>query len=295
MTREEILTAIRKLAEKLGRVPSLEELKTMTPVGRRAVRRLFTTYANALRECGMKSRASCPRILMSQLFEDWAKVAQQLKRLPTAVEYDQIGAYSIRPLQKRCGSWGRVPHMMMRYAQEHGLDQQWPDVMALARAEKELNWPAVESLWPVPGGPGWDVFTNRPVYGTPMNTCPMGHAPTNEMGVVFLFGVMARDLGYIATLLQSEFPDCEALRKMMPDRWQRVRIEFEFESRNFLKHGHDVNGCDMIVCWKHNWPECPLEVVELRKLIGKFLPLINTDNTDQEKGLQLIYTDNTDR
>ena len=29
---------------------------------------------------------------MSQLFDDWAKVVQQLKRLPTAVEYDQIGA-----------------------------------------------------------------------------------------------------------------------------------------------------------------------------------------------------------
>jgi hypothetical protein len=269
MSREEVVTVIQELAKKLGRVPSLDELKTMTPVGRRAVRRLFTTYGNALRECGMKSRASCERIWMSQLFDDWAKVVQQLKKLPTAVEYDQMGAYSIKPLQKRCGSWGRVPHMMMRYAQEHGLEQRWPDVMALARAEMELNWAAMESLWPVPGGPGWDVFANRPVYGTPMNTCPMGHAPTNEMGVVFLFGVMARDLGYIVTLLQSQFPDCEALRRMTPDKWQRLRIEFEFESRNFLTHGHDVNGCDMIVCWKHNWPECPLEVVELSKLFGK--------------------------
>jgi hypothetical protein len=269
MSREEVVTVIQELAKKLGRVPSLDELKTMTPVGRRAVRRLFTTYGNALRECGMKSRASCERIWMSQLFNDWAKVVQQLKKLPTAVEYDQMGAYSIKPLQKRCGSWGRVPHMMMRYALEHGLDQQWPDVMALARAEMELHWPDVESLWPVPGGPGWGALTNRPVYGTPMNTCPMGHAPTNEMGVVFLFGVMARDLGYIVTLLQAQFPDCEALRRMTPDKWQRLRIEFEFESRNFLTHGHDVNGCDMIVCWKHNWPECPLQVVELSKLFGK--------------------------
>ncbi len=32
MTREEILTAIRGLAEKLGRVPSLDELHTKTAV-----------------------------------------------------------------------------------------------------------------------------------------------------------------------------------------------------------------------------------------------------------------------
>jgi hypothetical protein len=46
-----------------------------------------------------------------------------------------------------------------------------------------------------------------------------------------------------------------------------VRIEFEFRSRTFRDHGHDPDGCDLIVCWEHNWPECPLEVVELRKVI----------------------------
>jgi len=31
-------------------------------------------------------------------------------------------------------------------------------------------------------------------------------------------------------------------------------------------------GCDPIVCWKHNWAECPLEVLELSKLVE--LPLV---------------------
>ncbi|MHA1727973.1 MAG: hypothetical protein ACTSWY_04500 [Promethearchaeota archaeon] len=33
-------------------------------------------------------------------------------------------------------------------------------------------------------------------------------------------------------------------------------IEFEYESSNFEKHGHDINGCDAIICWiddKKNW------------------------------------------
>jgi hypothetical protein len=48
-----------------------------------------------------------------------------------------------------------------------------------------------------------------------------------------------------------------------------VRIEFEFESRNFRDHGHPVNGCDVIVCWPHNWDECPenMQVVELSSVI----------------------------
>ncbi|MBZ5507354.1 MAG: hypothetical protein LAO78_17990 [Acidobacteriia bacterium] len=66
--------------------------------------------------------------------------------------------------------------------------------------------------------------------------------------------------------IQAEFPDCDALRYVGEHKWQRVRIEFEYESRNFLTHMHPVSRCDLIVCWRHNWPECPLEVIELQSL-----------------------------
>jgi hypothetical protein len=46
---------------------------------------------------------------------------------------------------------------------------------------------------------------------------------------------------------------------------QRVKIEFEFESRNFLRHNHDPELCDVIVCWEDNWPDAPLEVIELKR------------------------------
>ncbi len=266
MTREEIMTTIRGLAEKLGRVPSLAELKTMTPVGRRTVRNEFTTYTNALIACGMETGRKF-RIPMEALFDDWARVTRQLKKPPSSMAYEENGVHSAKAVLARCGSWRRVPHMMLKYAQEHGLEKQWPDVVAMARTEKELSWPATESLWPGHAAARWDVFTNRPVYGTPMNRAPLAHAPTNELGVVYLFGTMARELGYIVTLLQAEFPDCEALREVQPGRWQRVRIEFEYESRNFLKHGHRTDGCDMIICWVHNWPECPLEVLELKSAV----------------------------
>ena len=96
----------------------------------------------------------------------------------------------------------------------------------------------------------------------------MLNEPTNEQGVIFLFGAMAVQLGFMVTLIQTAFPDCQALRMVAERRCQQVRIEFEYESRNFLRHAHDVNGCDVIVCWVHNWPECPLEVIELSKEIA---------------------------
>jgi len=49
-----------------------------------------------------------------------------------------------------------------------------------------------------------------------------------------------------------------------------VSIEFEFESRTYREHGHPLQGCDVIVCWRPNWPECPahLEILELSRVLG---------------------------
>ena len=61
------------------------------------------------------------------------------------------------------------------------------------------------------------------------------------------------------------------MREVATGRWQRVRIEFEFRSRNFVLHRHKKEGCDPIVCWVHGWPECPesLEVVELSAAVKR--------------------------
>jgi hypothetical protein len=100
-----------------------------------------------------------------------------------------------------------------------------------------------------------------------MCRCPRNRG---NFSVVFLFGMVARELGYLVEAVQTGYPDCsEAKRQIGPGKWQRVRIEFEYESRNFRDHRHPVNGCDIIVCWRHNWPDClqNLEVLELRTVI----------------------------
>ncbi len=48
-----------------------------------------------------------------------------------------------------------------------------------------------------------------------------------------------------------------------------MTIEFEFATRNFLDHKYPPDGCDLIVCWLHNWPDWPehIEVIELRRVV----------------------------
>jgi hypothetical protein len=117
------------------------------------------------------------------------------------------------------------------------------------------------------------IFADRPVYGAPMPTRGLAYEPVNETGVVLLFGILAWNLGFHVERVQTDFPDCEAMFEVQPGKWQRVRIEFEYESRNFKIHRHPVDKCDMIVCWRHNWTECPrrLKVVELREVIDRVI------------------------
>lgn len=95
---------------------------------------------------------------------------------------------------------------------------------------------------------------------------PLDFAPTNELGVVYLFSHLARRrFGVRVERVGVGYPDCVAYKD-----GQRIRIEFEYRSRNFAVHRHNPSACDWIVCWIHDWPGVPsrLRVIELRKEFG---------------------------
>ena len=105
-----------------------------------------------------------------------------------------------------------------------------------------------------------------PEYGEALDFPGLRRAPINELGVVYLFGLMSRTLDFDVEAVHSAFPDCSAKRLIdrKRNRWKQVRIEFEYKSSNFLLHQHESKHCDLIVCWIHDWPDCPLEVIALK-------------------------------
>jgi hypothetical protein len=268
VTKEEVLVSIRECAEKIGHAPSLTELRINTGVMERHVRKHFLTYKRALEECGMVREGAGFKVSPEALFKDWAELVRSTGKLPTLAEYDMHSKYSHRPLISRFGSWRQVPMGLLGLAEENGWEVEWKDVVDVLRerwrdAGMSVKTCKRQRLTPAEMG----IFTDRPTYGPPVLQMPLAHGPTNELGVVFLFGFLALKLGFVVTRIQPEFPDCEAMLEVQPGIWQRVRVEFEKEGRNFVRHLHNVAEADVIVCWEHNWPECPLKVVELKKIL----------------------------
>lgn len=268
MTKEEVIAAVKECADRVGHAPSMAEFRKMAQVSKNQIRKNFGTYSKALAASGMERRGAGYRVSTRALFLDWAGVASNLEKIPTMTDYELFGKYSPRPLMTRYKTWSQVPTAMLQCAREEGLEGEWEGVLKIigdhlqtqAEQARTSGTPYRHDLKP-------RVLTDQPIYGQPLLNSVLTYAPTNEAGVVLLFGSVARELGFSILRVQTEFPDCEAMRRVEQDRLQRVRIEFEYESRNFLTHMHPVSGCDLIVCWSHNWPECPLEVVELRKYL----------------------------
>jgi hypothetical protein len=283
MTKEEIVSAIRVCAKKLHRTPTLRELRAMANVPAKHVYKRWGGLSNALRAAGLEGIGPGYSPAEETVLRDWASVARKLKKLPSILEYERAGRFSGKPFQRLYGSWRGTADGFCTFASKHQMKRQWRDVLEMIAAGRAGNTAATSRTAACTNATvrrategkdhGWKkmfrkggILRDRPVYGAPLPWPELAHAPVNELGVVFVFGMMARKLGFVVHRLQAGFPDCIAMREVAPGLWQRVRIEFEFESRNFKKHKHRKDKCDVIVCWKHNWKDCPLDVVELSEL-----------------------------
>jgi len=384
--RDEIIAAIKKCAERLGRAPSQAEFRRASKISWYQVYKHFRGMRQAVRASGLEPGPRGGALDVNALTLDWARVVRKLGRLPSRAEYCEHGIHHAGTLHARI-VWSQMAHKFVLLVREFHLEREWADVVkivvgkfplletsiqqsALSTQPEGSNWQLANSNWQEPftakdvegakeeerntyhgdtetrrtaeylplmatdntdrqrggmrlgkvvaaalaieilmaaqrtqidanqnletqnlepqraqsnteemhalldrtGAYGGQEPCGRPVvYGEPLGLAAMAHAPTNELGVLFLFGIVAADLGFRVERLQAAFPDCEAKREVAPGKWELVLLELEIYSRNFKSHRHDPRGCHGIVCWKHNWPDCPewLEVIELSKVVKR--------------------------
>ncbi len=288
--KRQILKAIATVAEELGRTPTLLEFTARSGISRHYVSLIFAKWNDAVRAADLEPLRLKEQLEDAELLRDWGLVVRQKRRIPTQYAYWRQGKHNPRTLQQRFGGWSAVPEAFRKFAMRK---PEWADVVgyisrpspAGLSQSKEKGRPSTENLaWSVrpksssipPKEPPATAPASR-TYGNPMHFPGFRHEPVNEQGVILLFGMVARELGYMIEAVQSGFPDCEAKRQIAPSRWQRVNIEFEFESRNFRDHGHPVSGCDVIVCWRHNWDDCP-DHVEVLELCTQIKSLANSED-----------------
>lgn len=256
--RDTILETLRNLAQRLGK-STLTKRDVQTVLSSSTVCQYFGNVGNAIEAAGLDCRKPGenfrdrpPELSDAKLFGSILHVEEQLGRVPGANEYASRGAYSARPF-KRFGKWADVIAHYEKWKAEGGTNGEPPPERTLSRVVPTFQ----------------THISPAQLYGEPIDFRGLRHAPINEQGVVYVFGMVSRELGFYIEAIQQGFPDCEGkyLHDAKKNLWAKARIELEFRASSFREHGHDANQCDFIVCWINDWPDCPLRVIELSKEI----------------------------
>lgn len=251
--RDALIERLQALARTLNRRHiTQEQFHRETGISRDRVRQLFGTHGAMLRSAGL-STYQRRHLGKEELLRALRNACVAAGGIVSRAQASHYGAYSQSTYLRHWRSWRHVLMALREWVTEQDPGFTWLSAL------------------PAPGGAMPPVLirgrSGSVLYGAPLNFRGMLHEPVNEQGVVLLFGTLAQELDFAIERVGVGFPDCEAKQRISAG-WRRVRIEFEYQSRNFREHKHDPAACDMIVCWQHNWPECPLEVLELKAAVA---------------------------
>lgn len=213
-----------------------------------------------------------PKLSDDELLQEIIRLTKELGKQPPTTEMNAKGHYSDFPYRKRWGSFDKA--CQLAYA-KYGFPDAWNSDAANVRERPQSPSPSAVSRVVVPKTykPTERPRRKKVQFGEPIDFRGLRFAPINEQGVVYVFGMISRELGFLIESIRTDYPDCEGKRCVDANkqRWEHVLIEFEYQSSNFREHGHSAEDCDLIVCWIHDWEECPIEVLELRSQIS-YLP-----------------------
>ncbi len=273
--KQEIIQEIQRIANKVSPRPITQEdfkKESIIPFG--TLRYQFGTFSNAIVAAGLKPNpqgipiSGYKKLSDNDLLKEIARLWDLTGYRPTESILNSKGNFSTRPYRKRWGSFNNAvdefinnnPEIQSKYISQNESDS----------ISNKLQNPIVI---PRTHKPKSSITKKRLLYGEPLDFRGLRYAPVNEQGVFYLFGMVSRELGFLIESIRTDYPDCEGKRCTDTNGsvWEHVRIEFEYRSSNYFEHGHNSDDCDLIVCWIHDWDECPIEVLELKAELKKLI------------------------
>ena len=228
------------------------------------------SFSELVKRAGLKIDTSRQKKTDKELWEELLRVCNKLNRISGRLQFNRNSPFADTIYVKRYSNWDNVLINFKKWLKTNKPSSKF--IKLLPDKERVKKPVSITSKAKVPKGFVWkskkDTF-----YGSPMNFRGLIYEPINEQGVIFLFGKISEEMGFNIEAVKSGFPDCEGTRLIDKNKnlWEQVSIEFEYNSRSFLEHGHDPSKCDVIICWTHDWLDCPIEVIELKDIINKLI------------------------
>ncbi len=276
-----ILQELRRVADKLGKdTVSLVQFKKYGRISFGSVKKRFGRWNAALEEAGLTTRISRyahepgrgAESAEVRLLLEIIRLTEELGRRPNKNLMATKGRFTTVPYQSRWGSFeAACEAAYAKYGNPLWSKHQDRPFRPPVDAEPDSK-PVREA----------DPYTAPPRQGLPRRRFQVGElidfrglrfAPVNALGVAYLFGIVSRELGFLIEAIGTGYPSCEGKRRVDPEgqRWEHLLISLEYRSSDFRDQHRALEECDLVVCWIHDWKDCPIEVLELKIPLG-YLP-----------------------
>ncbi|MDI3464707.1 MAG: hypothetical protein OJF50_003528 [Nitrospira sp.] len=226
--KEAIVEKLKSIAGDLNAssVPRHEFLRR-TGLSERKVQRLFGSYNNLVVGAGLQPRAfptaDAPSYSNDELLAEVVRVIRLPDAKLTRVFFEQNAKFSSSVCERRFGGWVNTvktaaelldPHKeeeLLRLVREYTVP---PHPSRVQDSPSHNSQP--HEIQEQQEHPGHEFIqtSSANVYGEFINFRGLQYAPVNEQGVVFLFGMLCKELGYIVEIVKPGFPDCEAKRRI---------------------------------------------------------------------------------
>lgn len=265
--KQQVIEEIKRIArEKHLETVSLSVFRNNSDVSITRMWKTFNSWRDAVKEAGLKPDTTKVKKTKDELGEELLRICKEIDSIPNIMQFNRTAKIAINVYKKNFGNhWSEILLGFREWLKEKHADSKFIKLIHnKSKSQSTINRQKDNEH------PGFEWLPKKGVvYGAPIDFRGLRQAPINEQGVVFLFGKISEELGFSIEAIKTAFPDCEGKRLIdrKKNHWEKVSIEFEYSSSNFYQHGHDASKCDVIICWIHDWSDCPLEVIELREVI----------------------------
>src|SRR3990170_2929929 len=180
-TKEEIITALQRLAQELG-TKKLRKADVGKIIPNSTIARRFGSFGKALEEAGLEKidQKRPEKISDDDLFGSFLEVERRLGHEPRTNEYSANGKFSVKPFMVRFGKWPDVLKHYRKWKAEN------PEALKKEPHEETTHSPTTEEKSPERHGEFMEtpkfIKGKQPkqLFGELLEFRGLRHAPINE-------------------------------------------------------------------------------------------------------------------
>jgi hypothetical protein len=210
ITREVIIEAAKEAQSKFKAPISKKDFERISGISEYHIYRLFPDggWSEVKTLACLDRHPKHNRPVSDDLaMQEFNRVTSELGRIPSWAQFDARSSISADVIRSRFGG-----HKGILKQYRNWLEINEPESLLLIEL-KAYSLP--ENPTPPQRAPNnqrvFPIVDRKPkeglTFGPPINFRGLRHAPINEQGVVFLFGMVSDELGFIVEAINAAFPD----------------------------------------------------------------------------------------